>query len=465
MSEKRQKIGKILASNENILGLSFTDNSIYCALSSNSKSNSPSIIVEHSIPSGLIVNGEIINNIEISKMLKGIISEFKERISFCNISIPSTLIYSNIFHVPIEATKDGSLPKVIELMLKVELPWGDNKSYTDYIDYIRENDVLVCVFSTLQSIVNKYISVTESAGLKVMAVEFDALSILRLMKKNPNASLSITVSDDNVSIIITKEDKINFIFPIKMGKDFTKKSIFTEMKRIKNYYTNETGETIDVEETKLELEERSITLLGKNVENISTYPALGASIRNEFLNLKDKHISFLHIKPNELINYYRHISSIKVIGRLIFFISVILVLVHTIFFYVLSSIAEEKSTLSSKPPAIYSSVLSIEEETKKLSEVTAMSKNISDQIQRVLPSLLTVDSLFTDGIYIGSIRIQDIKNTISISGLAIDRNQYNAFRKSLSDKTGVTVANFPLGNLNTNTNIPFSATLYVKTNN
>lgn len=462
MTSTLKNIKETLTKGENTVGISFTDSVIYCAFSDQSKTDSPSRVIEQSIQGGLIVNGEILNEKEVGKLLKEAILKLDARITFCVITIPSNLIFSNIIHVPSNTNQSDSLYKAISLILKVELPWSKDSSYTDYINHSGDTDISVSIFSALHSILNKYVSVAEHAGVKVLAIEFDSLSTLRLMKKHSEPTLSITVAENNVSIIIAYKDKINFLFSVKMTSNFNKKIIENEITRIRNYYTNETGETIREDETKLELESNSIILLGNNIENISSYPAVGASLRIDSFKSKDENISLLHISPNELFRYYKYISSLNLINQIVITISVILIFTHILFYSILSSISERNSVFSSKAPKAYSNVLEIEAEANSLIEAINMGGLIADQTNRYLPKLLKIDSLFTDGIYVSSISILGENNPISISGLALTRNQYNAFRKSLSEQKDITIASFPLGNLNIQTNIPFSVTLYTK---
>lgn len=462
MSGKLNDIKTKLTKAGKIVGISFSDTSIYCSLSDEAKGGRQATIIEQALPQGLIVNGEIINEKEVGILLKKLLLKINTRISFCIISIPSSLIFSNIIHLPTSAEIGDSLDKAIQLILKVELPWDKDNAYTDYINHGGDKNISISIFSGLKSILQKYIFVSEYAGVKVLAIEFDALSTLRLMKKHDEPTLSLTATEDSANIIITYKDRINFLFSIKSKNISGKEFIENEVLRIKNYYANETGEAITLKETNLELEPDSIELLGDNISNISAYPSLGASLRRESSEGKDSNISLLHISPNELFRYYKYISSLGLIKQLVIFISLILIFVHVLFFYTLASIAERNSVFSSRPPKIYSNVLEMEQETNQLAQVINMGGLISDQTHRFLPRLLKVDGIFTEGIYVGSISTPTDNAPIVISGSASTRQDYNTFRKSLSEQSGITIVNFPLGNLNLQTSIPFSVSLYIK---
>ncbi len=457
--QSSNSLKSLLLMKENNIGIYFTDDAIYCSFVKDTDSKAE--LIEHNIKEGIIKSGVVLDVMELKKELKLALSKISSKQPFANITLQSNLIFSTIIHLPSNITDASTIEKSIDLILNVELPWKKDSSYIDYTLNKNVNDTSVSIFSIKKDTVDAYISLFDQTNIKVLIVEFDALSTLRLMNKTETPQISITATEGCANIIITHGDKIDFLYSITTNKEINKELIKNELTRIKNYYSIETGIILDDTNSHLELSPNSIKLLGENLENINFFPALGASCRKLYLNGKDDNISLLDTKPNDLYRHHRILSSLKLVRQSSILVAVILIMAHMLFYSIISNIAERNSIYSSQPPKVYSSVSTIKSEARELNQAIEMGGVIIKQISRITPKINILDSIFTEGVYPNSITITGSSNPIAISGTAGTRTQYNNFRNSISNMNNIQIASFPLGNLNLQANIPFTISINI----
>jgi hypothetical protein len=91
-----------------------------------------------------------------------------------------------------------------------------------------------------------------------------------------------------------------------------------------------------------------------------------------------------------------------------------------------------------------------------------VAEDIAAHTQRYAPTLSIIDQIATEGITINSISVSSAAPTVTISGVAATRSQYNFFRTSVAVSDKFEVISFPLGNLDLTTNIPFTLTVSIK---
>lgn len=443
------KLRKLLTAREHTVGISFTDTAIFASL--------PKQLSSRTIPDGIIKKGIVIDRPELSRHIKELLKEFNVPITFGVLSLPSALVFSSIIHLPLGAEDEVTFAKALSLRLDVELPWKKESAYTDYVRHNNSQNISVSIFSAPRAVVDPYILAIEDTGLSTLALEFDAMSVQRLMIPHEDNRLFVAATDTHANITIVNNNIVQYIFSMPILRIADKSAITNELSRIANYYTTETNELINTTDSIPELRQDSMDMLGQEINNLNYFSSLGAALRGVSRVQVDNEISLLPLRPTKLYRLQRLYSTTRLIRRTTIVAIILLICAHVLTYSVLASIAENISSRATQSPKLYSNIATIESQTKDLNTIISMGGAIAAQTKRFLPTLTTIDNIFTDGIYPTAVSVPDVSGTISIQGVAATRTQYNQFRTSLTSSKNIMVEDFPLGNLNLQTNIPFSA--------
>lgn len=463
MHQALKRMRFLLNAREKIAGISFTDTAIYGALRTNEQSIAPAVVITHPLPKNVIVDGVVLDHEALAHELESALRAFHTPVSFINLSLPSALIFSTILHLPRSNNSSSNYDKAIQLLLDVELPWKRAAAYTDYKLSEGTHELRVSVFSILRATADPYILAAGQAGVEILALEFDAMSVERLMAPRENNALVITATETHVNICIAQNNTVRFVFSIPIEKVPDVAVLQREITRIHNYFTTETAETAESDMKGIMLNDTSKAFLLGHEDNVVVYPAAGAALRNPVPAINLREISLLPLRPDELYNLYRIASGLQLLRQATIATCIILLGAHLLLIQVLSTVAKQSIERATNAPHLYSNIEELDDESTALNQALAISDTIRTRMQRYASTFDLIDHIATDGVKINAITTGGVGAPITISGIAATRNQYNFFRTSIATADRLDVLSFPLGNLDISTDIPFSLTVKMKT--
>ena len=279
---------------------------------------------------GVIVSGKLKNKESFLRALLALrykLGNPKENIHVM-VSLPPDNVYTQSFSIPI--IEDRLVNEAAKLNLQLLSPIDIKTAYTDWekIGESQEEGGKIELLGgfTNKTMVDEFTSVLRDAGFGIVAVEFSALSLARLIKmESLNANLErpqvfLSVSSDGPEFLIIKNNKLyfNYFFPWTSVEgrqisfsDFG--AILTqEMKKVLNFYSSHWNSqlndlTLITQGLYSEIEGiiknnfpginiRPLTLNERFSNfNSSWYSTLGGAIRGKILRSEDNFISLMDI--------------------------------------------------------------------------------------------------------------------------------------------------------------------------
>lgn len=279
---------------------------------------------------GVIAAGKLKNREPLLKALLALrykLGNPKENI-YVMVSLPPDNVYTQSFSIP--AIEDRLVNEAAKLNLQLLSPIDIKTAYTDWerIGESQEEGGKIELLGgfTNKAIVDDFTSVFREAGFGVMAVEFSALSLARLIKtESLNANFEkpqvfLSVSSDGPEFLIIKNNKLyfNYFFPwTSLGgrqisfADF--RNILTqEMKKVLNFYSSHWNAQLNdlilitqglyseiegiIKQDFPAINIKPLTLNEKFAKfNSSWYPALGGAIRGRISRSEDTFISLMDV--------------------------------------------------------------------------------------------------------------------------------------------------------------------------
>lgn len=182
------------------------------------------------LPSGVIVNGEIVESEQLSAALCELHEQHGKR--FANVALPEELVYLYTLEVP-AAHKHKEIMQVIEFSLNEHVPITVENAIFNY-DVIRSNgsitELSVTVFS--KDIVEAYVDVFEKSGFEVKAFELEAHSVARAVipRNSTGVSMIIDFGRTRTGITIAFGRIPVFSTTVKIGGDTFTESIMRHLK-------------------------------------------------------------------------------------------------------------------------------------------------------------------------------------------------------------------------------------------
>lgn len=279
---------------------------------------------------GVIISGKLKNRESFLKALLALrykLGNPKENIHVI-VSLPPDNVYTQSFSIPV--IEDRLINEAAKLNLQLLSPIDIKTAYTDW-EKIGESQEDGGKIELLGGFINKIIvdeftSVLREAGFGIVAVEFSALSLVRLMKTeslNSNfekPQVFLSVSSDGPEFLIIKNSKLyfNYFFPWTSVEgrqisfsDFG--NILTqEMKKVLNFYSSHWNAQLNdlvlitqglyseiegiIKHNFPAINIRPLALNEKFSNfNSSWYTALGGAIRGKISRSEDNFISLMDV--------------------------------------------------------------------------------------------------------------------------------------------------------------------------
>jgi len=296
---------------------------------------------------GVIISGRLKNKDALLKsllVLRRKLSSLKENINVM-VSLPPDNVYTQSFNIPV--IEDRLVNEAAKLNLQLLSPIDIKTAYTDWerIGESQEDGGKLELLGgfTSKAIVDDFVSVFKQAGFSVVAVEFSALSLARLIKlesynsdfEKPQVFLSVT--SDGPEFLIIKHNKLyfNYFFPWTSVEgrqiSFTDfgNILSQEMKKVLNFYTSHWNAQLnDVILITQGLYGEIESIIKRNFPSVnirpfvidekfsgfnpSWYQALGGAIRGTIPRSEDNFISLMDVGTEQSFLEHRIEYFVKI---------------------------------------------------------------------------------------------------------------------------------------------------------
>lgn len=427
------------------------------------------VLIEEPISKKVISEGIVIDKESLGKILKDIWVRAKLNTHYAIIAIPPDKIYSRTFLFP-KAINQSRLEEAVNLAIDFQLPMKKIDAYIGWEnvgDFHVSNEVLISAIP--KTIVDGYSAAVHYAGIKVLALESHLASIGRAIKLEKGLVALITKSDsDENTMFILKDGIMSFsrTIPVIFMKEA---SLAKEIEHIKIAF--ESDKKIAVTElpfTKTVIRDEYLKYpeLQKLAPEIQSKwsIALGAAIRGEIPKGTDNHISLLPVGTAEAYAYQKTTTFVTLIRNLtigvsIFFLTAF-VSAYLFVFYLSQTTSSTNLNISISQTS--KDALAKENQIKKINGMTSASKEILSITPNWSILLDDINSRTVGGITISNFSATSIADSMSIVGIAKDRNRLNQLKKSFQESAYLTAVELPITNLEKKGDIPFSISFRLK---
>jgi Tfp pilus assembly PilM family ATPase len=424
------------------------------------------ILIEEQIPPNVISNGIVVDKDTLAKILKKIWIRENLIKSYAIVSVPEDKIYSRIFNFP-KNIDEKQLEQAINLAIDFQLPFKKNEIYTGWENNNNSNKVNEILISAIpKNIADSYIEVLNTANISVLALESHIASIARSIKLNKGETTLITKKNQySVTIFSVKDNIVQFsrTLPLIYVKEDEK--LLSEVNKIKISLESELNEEIkEIPLTEVIIIDEYLIYpeIATHIES-KWLVSLGAFIRGEIPMGKDFQISLLPIGTVKAYEFQKTKTFITLIRTIIIDISIFFLFAFVAAYFLifsLSQIINNKANISISP--IAPDVIEKELLIKKVNSFTSVGQSF---LANTVNWSILIDEINTrtiNGITISSFSAQSINDTMSIVGIAVNRDTLNKFKKSLQDSSYLSTVELPITNLEQKGDIPFSISFRVK---
>ncbi|OGE85881.1 MAG: hypothetical protein A3J48_00905 [Candidatus Doudnabacteria bacterium RIFCSPHIGHO2_02_FULL_46_11] len=454
----------ILRRKELIAGLEISDLFVRLVLLDTNKEGVKSVkaLVEQPLPDGAIINGAVNDHVKFVATLKNLTGKLPIKVEYVIASIPADKIYVQNLKFP-SSLVGSKLTDAIKLALDYQLPFKRETAYVDWqrIDSSEWQEFLVTAIP--KEVSNGYIKDIALAGLKLVALEFHPLSILRAADLPSNQDTLVKYfSKTSSSVFAAKSGGLKFsrVVPqvIESKKDFDR-----EVSEIADFYESEYNtsvKTVDFSALKLK-KELNLAVFGK--EPSRWLVASGASLRGQVPRSDDSFISLLPIGTEKAYQYQKASMFFEFISSFTIGLSVFFVLVFLGVWLFMLSIQQSSANSGGQgaivvPPDVANAEARTRDAAQLFNTGQELIKN-SPRWSLVLEEILAKTS---SAVLITSFSVISPTEAISVTGISASRSELNAFREELENSDWFKEVNLPLTNLELKNNLPFAMTFKIE---
>jgi len=451
------------------------------------------------LPPGIIEKGVVKNRPLLIAALHNLHSQITPKIKPINVivTIPSNLVFSQSFSVPIVASQN--LGEAITLNLQMTSPNKIEDSYYDYQEIKLNKDIghidLLGAFTARQPI-NAYEEALHETNFVPVAIEFPGLSLARLIRdrwggiESSLSYLLMHISGEGLLMLILKNGNLAFNHftswqeigsaeptSFVQAKDLIKR----EIQRVVNFHIGRTGQTIeevilispifnyeivDMASKELKMKVRNLTIPELPKLPPNWFPVLGAALRGLVARSKDTDISlaaegsqaeYYHERTLNFIGLWRNIliGSLVVIMSAFVLIDTIIARTENQLQYRVSEAADSESAASSlevqkKIIAFNKLVDAIESIGKTEIIWSGILKNTSK---------IASKSVILERVFLDKVGLQGV-----IAGRSIDDKTVLAFKDAILNDSRIASVKLPLSNIKSNPDksVQFSMSIVLK---
>lgn len=422
-------------------------------------------LLEQPLEKGIVTNGIIEDQKRFAECLDLILKQSKIKVECFILSIPSNNMFSRIISFP-KVVSGEKLEEAVALAADYQLPVNKDEVYFDWQVTPAEKKSEVLLVSVAKAVVDSYINAFKSAGLNLRAVEFNSISISRVIDISEEEATLIFSSDKSSSNISIFKDKTLYFNRIIPYAAKSKQALEQEVRKVIDFFEAETEEKI-VRSISLDKIApigpfSSCPLLNQNWSN--WFASLGAAKRGLLERSEDNLISVMPVGTEESYEWQKAMVFsgflLSIITGLCVFFIIAFLGTWMLMLNVHRGIANKSNKLATLP---------VEHEWEQLSAKAVELNdvvNVGSTLTGEMPewSLLLEDlrARTVEGILINELIIPPLGEGISLKGVAQSRNGLNEFKKSLEKSDLISEVKMPLTDMEKKENIPFSINFKIK---
>lgn len=450
--------------------------------------NSKSKMVNASVPllPGAIGDGEVRQKEQVLSAL----SSLHKKISPLNrplnvvLSIPSQLVYTQSFSVPLVSKKH--LDEAIELNLQTISPTRIEEAFYDWQHLKEGSDAkhfdLLGAFAPAKA-VKQYLALAKEAGFNVVSVEFPALSLSRLIKERwegldtEKHYLCVYLNNEGILFLILKNGNLSFSQFVswqqalgeeksleKISFSDIKASFSNQLKRILNYYFGRTSQNLNdailvspffnyeiVELAKNEFDLNIRNLSFKDDIQAYWFVALGAALRGLVARSHDEQISLM--ETNTQAEYYRERVFVfirswrNIISAVLFTVLLSAAIIDTVLYKEQSRLLSESATQLAEESI--KEIESLRESANRFNTLLSLVEKAASQEVGVSGQIIELKALAGSGISFDRLVLDKNNATALISGKATNELTAINFKNRLARHKDVESVTLPLSNIKT----------------
>lgn len=427
------------------------------------------ILFETPIPPNTVSGGKVIDKDILIKILKNIWR--KERLGkrHAIVSIQEDSIYSKKTSFP-KTEKEEHLEQAINLTLDFQLPYKKESAYVGWektLSSHNKEDVLLS--SIPKEISDDYVLVMDQASISMLALESHIASISRSILLEKDSVVLLNKSNQNsITFLGLKDNSIYFSRTIPFSFMPKDRSLSEEMMKTKNYLEFETKKIVqEIDYSQAQARSDYAQEMGLSVSSkleSKWLISLGAAIRGELPDGKDKHISLLPIGTAEAYEYQKLRIFITLIRNIIIGISAFFVIAFIGSYLLTLSLSETFNNQDNNLSVglISADIAQKESIIKETNDLTSITSRALSGTTNWSILIEEINQRTISGIIISNFRAASINEVVSISGVAKNREILNLFKKSLQESNYLKEVEMPINNLEQKEDIPFSVSFKIK---
>lgn len=304
-----------------VAGISISDTSLHC-IQFGRKGGNLYIekYAEREITPGVVVSGQINNKSQVVKMLEDLKNELK--LSHVKVSLPEEKAY--LFTDKIPTVKPSEIRGVIESTIEDNVPLPGQELIFDYkvISHHQEKGHIdISVSAMPRSLIDTYLDIINTAGLKVVSLEIESQAIAKaVLKEGIKGTVLLTnFGKEKVGLYVAHNRIIHFASTVLLKDPLARdlSNISKEIKKLFEYWYVLT-ENIDKPEKKIS----QIIVCGENlpdkiVSYLSIHNTTKTSLANVWSNVFDLNDTVPTISLSDSLRYATAIGLILPLNILI----------------------------------------------------------------------------------------------------------------------------------------------------
>lgn len=449
---------------------------------------------EEDLEKGVVEFGEVRDRVRFSKALAGLRDKFKPRrrlSNFAIVTISQNGVYSEVFDFPKDLTSDQMM-EAIGFSAAANLPLPLAECYVDWqVIEVGENKKKVLVSLIAKKIADSYLEILKENNFSLIALEPYFLSIARSVEipEEPVIFLNLT-TEGITSIVYSKRapyfSQFEFWSEASQGEDIKSaddfaKIIKAKVRKTKSYFESQHGnlaikkalfmvcgadakEIIKaVGESDIKFEEAKMKIAAIN--DCEWASVAGSSMRAFVPRSEDTIISLLPVGTEDFYEIKKAESFAK---SVLFLVSSLAVFYVVVFAAALFFISYEERSISKQFDLRANTVVSpeyakMEQETKEFNSYVNSLETIYNKTNADYAVVLkNIGELNMSGINLTSISFSNLAGPVTASGVALERQNLNAFKFQMENSEKFKDVKFMVQNIAQKSNIPFNVTFYTK---
>ena len=477
------KLVELLTPKAVIGGLEVSDASLrYVRLG---KANAIAAHTSLKLPAGIVVDGRIKDKRNFSLALVQLRAkiENKNRPIHIVLSIPSANVFAQtVFLVEVG---QANIEEALRLNIQMISPLKFENAYYDWQpvkrkEVARSEEIEFLAAVVNKDIVHEFIEALRLNGFVAVAVEFGALSVMRVartLKTNIGAArpcVTIMVSADGVEFTISRGGELYFDY-FHSWASIRGASRVVTVDAFNEFILNETVRLVNFYQSRFNVEVRHIVLVASGFNDqisrlllasklnptvavlevekfkdlpVYWYGALGAALRGNIPRYMDAEINLSGISAKEEYQLIRGAAFVK-LWRNLWWTSLTVLLAACIATWIFLEQYYSRSLIQAKgrPASDYAvKVGELQKISNEFNALVGFASQVSGQVIRWTPFLRRMQSLGKGSVTIERISINE-GGSASIGGSVSSREAAIEYKNMLANEPGISEVSLPLSSL------------------